>query len=244
VPLDVWQRWFGRKTDRSKPARPRKRLLRARARWGRAERWTVLFFRNRFPFPVVPWRGAAWSGFVRFWLGLVYGFFSDYGRSLFRPLVLLAAVTCLATLAYLGQTPAALAVRAGSFEQPLGAWARTYLETAKAHYDADAPCFMGDDTRDALPDVIRTETTAKQEAFQMAVRNAVVVLEGSAEVTTRALGCLYGFSKTEKTAGGEASVRQLILPPEVSTIIGLQKFFSAIALFLIGLAIRNMLRMK
>jgi Pentapeptide repeats (9 copies) len=176
----------------------------------RAARWTT-----DYPLKLHRWPEATWYGCSRFWFGYGYDYFADFGRSVFRPLLLLIAFGAMAAYGYLFYSPVGLA----------------------------AQCVVSNPTRDALPDVIRTATTARAEAFQMAVRNAVVVLEGSAEVNTRALGCLYGFSKLEKSANG-VTPRQLILPPEVSTIIGMQKFFSALALFLIGLGIRNMLKMK
>ena len=64
------------------------------------------------------------------------------------------------------------------------------------------------------------------------------MLDGSSEAAHRTFGCLYGV----ELYGGSTPVA--IVPSAVSTVSAIQKLFSALMIFLFGLARRNMLKMK
>ena len=89
-----------------------------------------------------------------------------------------------------------------------------------------------------LTEPFRGQTGARDEALHLAFRNAFVVLDGSAEAAHRTFGCLYGV----ELYGGSNPLA--IVPSAVSTVSAIQKLFSALMIFLFGLALRNMLKMK
>jgi hypothetical protein len=70
------------------------------------------------------------------------------------------------------------------------------------------------------------------EAMHLALRNALILVDGGTEAAHRTFGCLYGIE------------RYAIVPSDVSFISAVQKAVSAVLIFLFGLAVRNMLRMK
>jgi hypothetical protein len=89
-----------------------------------------------------------------------------------------------------------------------------------------------------LTEPFRSQTGARAEALHLAFRNAFVVLDGSGEAAHRTFGCLYGV----ELYGGSNPLA--IVPSAVSTVSAAQKLFSALMIFLFGLALRNMLKMK
>ena len=80
--------------------------------------------------------------------------------------------------------------------------------------------------------------TSPNEAWHLAFRNAFIVLDGSSEAAHRSYGCLYGV----ELYGGSNPLA--VVPGAVSTASAIQKLFSALMIFLFGLALRNMLKMK
>ncbi len=212
------------------------------------------------PWPVLS--GRAWGGFFRFWSGLAYGLFSDYGRSLARPFIASLLALIAAGAFYLSQTEAMqarLGLREASY---LGGTVRTALhapanpvpcytpppapaERWRKHWPwlrrgaklAPAPASSGSRI-DGLIEPFRGQTNARAEALHLAVRNASVVLGGSGGAAHRTFGCLYGV----ELYGG--STPMAIVPDVVSTVSAAQKLFSAVMIFLFGLALRNMLKMK
>ena len=81
-------------------------------------------------------------------------------------------------------------------------------------------------------------TDLANEAWHLAFRNAFIVLDGSGEAAHRTYGCLYGV----ELYGGSNPLA--VVPSAVSTVSAAQKLFSALMIFLFGLALRNMLKMK
>jgi len=63
------------------------------------------------------------------------------------------------------------------------------------------------------------------------------VLDGGGDAAHRTFGCLYGVERY-----GDNPIA--IVPSSVSFASALQKAISAVLIFLFGLAVRNMLRMK
>ncbi len=140
-----------------------------------------------------PWTNG-WASSGRFWVGMAYDLFSDFGRSMVRPLLCWLATVLLAAGFYLGQA--------------------------------------NDSGRCANLDL---RTSPSVEALQLALRNGLIVLYSGDESAHRIHGCLYGMvGKTETP----------YVPASVSTVTAVQKFFSLLFIFLIGLALRNMLKMK
>jgi len=80
------------------------------------------------------------------------------------------------------------------------------------------------------------------EALHLALRNAftvpLLVLDGTSEAAQRSYGCLYGVILRDDS--GPLAV----VPSAVSTASAAQNLFSGLMIFLFGLALRNMLKMK
>ena len=91
---------------------------------------------------------------------------------------------------------------------------------------------------DGLTEKVRGQTKAHAEALNLAFRNAFVVFDGGSDASHRMYGCLYGL----ELFGGQDAVP--IVPRAVSTASAIQKLFSGLMIFLFGLALRNMLKVK
>jgi hypothetical protein len=88
-----------------------------------------------------------------------------------------------------------------------------------------------------IVDTIRNKTNAANEALQLALKNGLIVFDGGGDATHRIYGCLYGIERI-------ADKVVPIVPSAVSYASLLQKAFSGLAIFLVGLGLRNMLRMR
>ena len=89
-----------------------------------------------------------------------------------------------------------------------------------------------------LSEKLRGQTNARAEALHLAFRNAFVVLDGGSDASHRMYGCLYGL----ELYAGQNPVP--IVPSAVSTASAIQKLISGVLIFLFGLALRNMLKVK
>lgn len=189
--------------------------------------------------PIVFWSPSAWGGFFRFWFGIAYQTFSDCGRSVFRPFAFWAITVFIGALFYLGQNPDVARSRAklrASGENSLWAWLISSHEDGWAH---PTPCFEPPSATglSALTPTIRERTSAPNEAFHLALRTGFLILDPSDDSAHRTYGCLYGIEEL-----GNNSVP--VVPSAVSYFMIVQKLFSAVFIFLFGLALRNMLKMK
>ena len=218
-------------------------------------------FAEDWPLPLAFWRGRAWAGFFRFVFGCFYEWFSDFGRSLARPLLASWLVLIAAAAFFLSQTEAlqrGLALQGASYvggtvqtarhavanpvpcyapPPPVEVW-RERWPWLHRNVTLPPPAAPGESHIDGLIEPFRGQTGARAEALHLAVRNAFVVLDGSGEAAHRTFGCLYGV----ELYGG--STPMAIVPSAVSTVSAAQKLFSALMIFLFGLALRNMLKMK
>jgi hypothetical protein len=88
-----------------------------------------------------------------------------------------------------------------------------------------------------LVEDVRAQTNLVNEALSIAYHNAVIVLDNSGDSMHRAYGCLYGV---ERYGGNPVAY----VPRNVAIASGIQKMLSAIFIFLFGLALRNMLKVK
>ena len=195
--------------------------------------------------PFVFWRGEAWLGFFSFWFGVLYGLFSNFGRSVARPFLWWALGVVVSTMLYLGEHPGMSGERARAEQN--GAtfpYVATTLEAWREGRDCYAPDFdpaktgAGEATVRGLSPELRGQTSAFDEAFNLAIRDGFLILYGDADTAHRIYGCLYGV----EVYAGSSPVA--IVPPSVSTVSAIQKIWSAIMIFLFGLALRNMLKKK
>jgi hypothetical protein len=200
-------------------------------------------FETDWPWPpLLFWRLPAWVGFLRFWSGFLYGLFSDFGRSIFRPFLFWWATIALFALYFLSVQP-----YTAHPAQPLGytATALFYAKLAPALWRAPPPCYRASADEDGKPaqdltglvEPVAASTNAVREAFRLAIRNGSVILDGGEDAVHRTYGCLYGVARYN---GNPVP----FVPGFVTDASGLQKVLSALYIFLFGLALRNMLKMK
>lgn len=205
-------------------------------------------FLTDWPLPFPFWRSSGWVGFFRFWSGLFYGLFSNYGRSLGQPLGFWAAAIAIAAVAYASQSPDLAAARA-EVRAFGGSPLATTIGAAWFAWKTDMPCYQGEPKPQVKPEDlppsigalsqgVQSGTGIANEALHLAVRNAFIVLDGSSEAAHRTFGCLYGV----ELYGGSNPLAAV--PSAVSSISAAQKLFSALMIFLFGLALRNMLKVK
>ena len=181
------------------------------------------------------------------WFGLAYDALSDFGRSLLRPF--LAWGLCIALFAgyFLWQSEAMEARR------PLdrAGWVAGLSGYAHSTWSAlGAPpyCYPGTPPEpgktpemangfSGLVEEVRAQTNPVNEAFSIAYHNAVIVLDSNGDSAHRAFGCLYGV---ERYGGNPVAY----VPRPVAIASGIQKLLSGVFIFLFGLAVRNMLKVK
>jgi hypothetical protein len=207
-------------------------------------------FAGDWPLPLAIWSRHAWGGFFRFWFGILYEFFSNFGRSLARPLIFWLAAAALGAVVYMSQSPEIVAARHRQEAKGASLVSAAASRAWHAWLSKPVPCYAGqpappkDQNGDtpvyvsALSPALQNGTDLANEAWHLAFRNAFIVLDGSAETAHRSYGCLYGV---ELYGGGNPLA---VVPGAVSTASAIQKLFSALMIFLFGLALRNMLKMK
>lgn len=180
-----------------------------------------------------------------FWFGIFYDALSDFGGSLWRPF--LAWALCIVGFAiyFLGQNPDMTAKREELHRGGAIGQAITYSITAwNAAWQQPLPACVNEGDLDTsqtgfsgLVNKVRSKTNIVNEALSIAYHNAVVVLDSSGDSAHRSFGCLYGL---ERYGGNPVAY----VPRSVAIASGIQKVLSAIFIFLFGLAVRNMLKMK
>jgi hypothetical protein len=214
-------------------------------------------FASDWPFPWPFWRSGAWGGFLRFWFGFAYEIFGGFGSSVLRPLLWWLLTVLLAAVYFLGQNPAVSKRRAQLQEQGASVPA-AYAQAAYSAWHRRQSCFVpeaspgaetslripGNAVQDGqgnlgplVPEVWHT-TAARSEALQLAFRNGFILLDSGGDAVHRSYGCLYGV----ELYGGSNPVA--FVPPAVSLASMIQKLVSGGLIFLFGLALRNMLKMK
>lgn len=223
-------RWLGYTPD--KDARARFRELRRRAieaqdrgrelEFFAQEFRTGRFHSKRFP----PWVPKVWH--LGFWLGLAFEGFSNFGRSLWRPLLWWLALAALFAAFYLGEHEDMRKARANLSASwgALGAYAAT---TARAWNDPP-PCRIA--VREPF-----ASTDAVTEAIQLSLRSALVFDIGRSDSARRTYGCLYGLDQGSDQEYLRVSAR-------VSMASTLQTLASGLLIFLFLLAVRNLLRLR
>ncbi len=244
--LDLFARW--RELKRlAIQAHDTDRELEFNAQEIRAERAA-----SRWP---IPNKAQGWKIWLRSFLGWLYGFFSDYGRSLFWPFPC-GSSPSLAFCRNLSQPDGGdadgplrdVAVRSLlSLRRPRPP--PTYAETWRNNWkmwekpkagaaSSNEAANSNKTTVGGLSEKLRSQTNARAEALHLAFRNAFVVLDGGSDASHRMYGCLYGL----EMYAGQNPVP--IVPSAVSTASAIQKLISGVLIFLFGLALRNMLKVK
>ncbi len=146
----------------------------------------------------MPNRKQGWKIWLRSFFGWLYGFFSNYGRSMFRPFFAWAIAIPIFGAVYLGQTDVMqrdLALEHawwGNAAAQAGHHAITnvvacYTPTSEKPSDPNEIKVIG------LGEKLRSQTNARAEALHLAFRNAFVVLDGGSDASHRMYGCLYGL---------------------------------------------------
>lgn len=159
---------------------------------------------------------------ARFWLGWLYGLFSDYGQSVKRPFLTWLALIWTFWAIFLVFTP-------------------DHTQTAHG-----TQCH--EQYRSAVGEDVAALrfTSPGWQALSLSLRNASVIAQPDTAVTRRIYGCLYGFERAALSSDGDATeaIRWPVIPPSVTYLSALQSVLSAIFLFLTGLCLRNTFRMK
>jgi hypothetical protein len=174
------------------------------------------------------WVPKIWSW--RFWFGLGFGVLSDFGRSLWRPLLWWLALAALCAAFYLGERDDMHKARAAlAPDGPFSALAAYAATTADAIANPPRCRIQG---REPF-----ASTDAVTEAIQLSLKNAVVFNIGSPDSTRRTFGCLYGLEQ-------DGNQQYLSVPVRVSVGSTRQALASGLLIFLFVLAVRNLLRLK
>ena len=212
---------------------------------------------SRWPLPVAP---DDWKVWLRSTSGYLYWLFSNYGRSLLRPFAAWAVGILAFTAFYLSQTEVmqrdlalkdawwgSAAAQAGHYAVAntvpcyppptyTGNWRKNWRLWEKPQNAAASN--SNETIVGGLSEKLRSQTNARAEALDLAFHNAFVVLDGASDASHRMYGCLYGL----ELYAGQNPVP--IVPSAVSTASAIQKLISGVLIFLFGLALRNMLKVK
>lgn len=167
----------------------------------------------------------------RFWLGWLYGLTSNYGQSVMRPF----ALWLVSIFVFWG------IIHVATLDHAVIEPGKCHPQFAQATGEAKPPYFgLG---------------TAGQ-SFTLAFRNALVIERPDPAVARRMYGCLYGVERATLSRSGPVEAAKSsedeiggagpwpVIPLSVTLLSALQSVVSAILLFLLGLALRNMFRMK
>ena len=162
----------------------------------------------------------------RFWFGLFFGTFSDFGRSVWRPVFFWALLLFGFGVFYLGEHEEIAKARAdlASAGSVMG-----YLQTTRTALSAPPACIA--------QGRLFGLTDAVTEAFHLSLRNALIFDAGRADAFRRTYGCLFGLE-------GASAFAPPVVPPRISIASTLQSATSGILIFLLLLAVRNLLRLK
>jgi hypothetical protein len=152
--------------------------------------------------------------------------FSDFGRSLWRPLLCWLVLLLGFAVFYLGEHDSMQKARAAL--APSGAWSTitAYAVTTRDAWRNPPACVI-----QGRP---FASTNAFGEAMQLSFRNALVFNTSGPESTRRTYSCLFGLDERD----------QVHVPAPVSTASTLQSLASGLLIFLFLLAVRNLLRLK
>jgi pentapeptide repeat protein len=166
----------------------------------------------------------------RFWFGLFYGMFSNFGRSLWRPLLFWLALFIGFAVFYLGEHEEMRKARASLNLDGLVGRLAAYAKTTRMAWANPPAC------RPQGRELFAT-TDAVTEALQLSLRNAMVFEFIRVDAGRRTYGCLFGLEGAEVQEYPKVS-------PRVSLVSAIHSLASGILIFLFALAVRNLLRPK
>ncbi len=212
-------------------------------------------FVTDWPWPRPIGNVDGWLGFFRFVFGYAYGLTSNYGRSVLLPFLWWCVGVAIAANFYFGVHQDLMKPHEETVQiqrMTVRPWGELPSEAKSLWYtwwtDAPSPCYAPDTRPEdlmpgkvgviALSRELRDQTSARWEAFQLALRDGFLILYGDADTAHRTYGCLYGIELYS------ASTPVAIVPPRVGQWSAVHKLYSAVMIFLFGLALRNMLKMK
>ena len=187
-----------------------------------------------------------WPWHPGFWLGYLYGIFSNFGRSILRPFLIWLATIVVFTCIYLSaHIDNPKMPNSGTWS----GWSRPAIMTWTALWNT-SPCTTGKGNNIiGLKEEIREGTSAFSQAVRMSLANAVVFGDlGGVEGTRLAYGCLFGLERLEpygvKPEDKRGWFTTTYLPSGMLWAMRVQKAFSAMLIFLFSLGLRNMLKLK
>lgn len=159
---------------------------------------------------------SVWPGGGRYWAGLVYQLFSDFGRSIWRPLLCWLLFMVAFTLCYLSHHLTAL--------EPSNTLYNWGLGTATTPAFTELTCLNKNPSKPLIA------------AFSLSFHNSLVFLGlGRSEKLAQNYACLYGRAEDSHAP----------LMPDAVVFAGLgQTVLSAVLIFLLLLALRNYFRIK
>ncbi len=175
-----------------------------------------------------------WAGAARFWFGLLYSGFSDYGRSLARPIIFLFLSWALFSFAYFEIHPTVRSNFIGSratadstMSQP-SALTLSLLSVATS----ESKCISGSGDR-------------IEASMLLSLRRTLIFFTvDRSETANKLYMCLYGVIQGADESGINMKPdSDPNLPVSVSLLGYLQAIFSTAFIFLFGLAARNTFRL-
>jgi hypothetical protein len=182
------------------------------------------------------------EGLGRFWFGWLYGALSDFGRSFGRPLLVWALSIPLFALVYLvlrDGSPAgasSAADRAPAFP----VWPERMNAPALLDWSVDMLRWMWVSASSLFSGggCITGDSGATPEAFFLALKNSFFFIGWeSQDAARRVYGCLYGMEHGSVLPAAN-------VPLSVSAVAILQNAVSAVLIFLVLLAFRNLLKAR
>ena len=196
----------------------------------------------------------AGRGMARFWFGWLYEKIANCGQSLIRPLLGWSAILLIFAMLYLsslsGRAASELAMSRPLQAEVVKKWPTHGALQLVAAFEMlggtipgttchwtyeEARTRVDKEDGKVVREIRFQETTALAEAFVLSFRNALIF--DRSDVSRRMYGCLYGI----QDKGGQDYPT---VPPLVTALSTVQSFLSAVFIFLFGLGLRNMFRIK
>ena len=148
---------------------------------------TSRFHAKRLP----PYLPRIWEW--RFWFGLLYGTFSNFGRSFFRPVVFWTVLSAASAFFYLGEHDWMKQARAA--RSPHGAWqtVAAYIATTRDAWKSPPSCVPKNKGAEEF-----AGTDPVSESLYLSLKNGLVGFNVGRSIRARRIyGCLYGLAPDE-----------------------------------------------
>jgi uncharacterized protein YjbI with pentapeptide repeats len=169
-----------------------------------------------------------WPGAGRYWIGVLYQVFSNFGRSMLRPLFWWGSGILVFAACYLHHHIAIMGRETGTL-----AWLAEWLASWAPSVTGPPPltCIAG-------------PGDAWSAALQLSIRKALLFAGlDSTDKLNQLYACLYGIYPASKALHGSLPDQFTPVIPDFASLLGLaQLLYSAVLLFLFLLAVRNHFR--